>query len=489
MSLSNWRKISFLPLFVVFLLSINNAMARTQPSLLGSDVSNGDSSIVICLDNSQYPTPITFNGDLGTFILAGPSACHATPFLDPQIYTITETLPTGWFAGGSSCRETSGSGLSQWQTMPLSVSIDLAASSVVECTFSSTPNPDEPNDTISQATPTNYGATIIAAIGPHPDVGPDGDVDFYHFQGFAGDTLFIKGDFELGIYPWLYLRDAQGTLIAQATTGYPFFTLKHQLPATGTYFLEMTVPNLDNSFTATYGLYLGLTDPYEPNDSPATAVPINIGDTLRGNMDNDYGGPEGEKDVDYFHFQGLAGDELQIEIDRFNDETILHCAVENAAGTVLASNFGPSCPLEHILAADGDYFIKVFWKFPEISHGEEHRGPYQLTLRYKNTAPVALPDGYVGYAGQSLLVPAPGVLENDTDADDDPLTAVLTSDVQQGDLELSGDGSFTYLPDAGYIGADSFQYYASDGSDQSLPVTVTITIDPQTLILPLILSR
>ena len=45
-----------------------------------------------------------------------------------------------------------------------------------------------------------------------------------------------------------------------------------------------------------------------------------------------------------------------------------------------------------------------------------------------------------------LTVGAPGVLGNDSDADGDPLTAVLVSGVSNGSLTLNSDGSFTYTP-------------------------------------------
>ncbi len=63
------------------------------------------------------------------------------------------------------------------------------------------------------------------------------------------------------------------------------------------------------------------------------------------------------------------------------------------------------------------------------------------------------------------MVAAPGVLGNDTDADSDPLTAVLDTDVSHGTLSLAADGGFTYTPTSGYSGPDSFTYHADDGTD------------------------
>ena len=73
---------------------------------------------------------------------------------------------------------------------------------------------------------------------------------------------------------------------------------------------------------------------------------------------------------------------------------------------------------------------------------------------------------------------APGVLDGDSDPDEDPLSAVLESGPSHGTLTLNANGSFTYTPPAGYVGTDSFTYRASDGTLESNPATVTITVTP-----------
>src|SRR5690606_40487049 len=47
---------------------------------------------------------------------------------------------------------------------------------------------------------------------------------------------------------------------------------------------------------------------------------------------------------------------------------------------------------------------------------------------------------------------AEGVLKNDTDGDNDPLTARMVTTTSNGTLTLNLDGSFTYVPNAGYVG-------------------------------------
>lgn len=96
-----------------------------------------------------------------------------------------------------------------------------------------------------------------------------------------------------------------------------------------------------------------------------------------------------------------------------------------------------------------------------------------------NTPPVANPDTYTMETGTTLTVEAPsGVLANDTDTDGDPLTAQLVGvPTPNGTLSFNTDGSFTYTPNTGYIGADRFVYQAYDGQDTSQPVLVTINVN------------
>ena len=45
-------------------------------------------------------------------------------------------------------------------------------------------------------------------------------------------------------------------------------------------------------------------------------------------------------------------------------------------------------------------------------------------------------------------------------------------------MTLAADGSFTYRPNAGFFGTDTFRYLANDGFEDSPPATVTITVRP-----------
>ena len=65
-----------------------------------------------------------------------------------------------------------------------------------------------------------------------------------------------------------------------------------------------------------------------------------------------------------------------------------------------------------------------------------------------NAAPVAVGDSYSTPKNTTLVVAAPGVLANDTDADGDTLTATMVGDPAHGTRDASNaDGAFTYTPD------------------------------------------
>ncbi len=108
--------------------------------------------------------------------------------------------------------------------------------------------------------------------------------------------------------------------------------------------------------------------------------------------------------------------------------------------------------------------------------GAADSAPATVTLTI-NQAPVAVDDAYSTDEDVQLIVAAPGVLDNDTDPNGDPLTAVLVSGPASGaTLAFSADGSFVYDPNPGFAGDDTFTYVANDGSADSAPATVTITV-------------
>lgn len=90
--------------------------------------------------------------------------------------------------------------------------------------------------------------------------------------------------------------------------------------------------------------------------------------------------------------------------------------------------------------------------------------------------PEAADDSYEVDQDQALNIPAPGVLENDYHSEGSSLSAILNENPVYGSLTLNAEGSFTYQPEAGYIGLISFTYRAFDGELYSEPAMVEITV-------------
>ncbi len=90
---------------------------------------------------------------------------------------------------------------------------------------------------------------------------------------------------------------------------------------------------------------------------------------------------------------------------------------------------------------DHDVTIKV-----TDNGGLVDAGHFLVTVDAVNGPPVAVDDLYSVNFRQTLSVPAPGVLDNDSDPDSDPLTAALISPPARGDLTFNNDGSFVYKP-------------------------------------------
>ena len=122
--------------------------------------------------------------------------------------------------------------------------------------------------------------------------------------------------------------------------------------------------------------------------------------------------------------------------------------------------------------------------------GELYSDPATVTLNIAsiNDVPVAMDDSYSVDENGSLFVYAyEGVLANDIDADnedtdpeDDTLTALLQSEPEHGTLiTLAPTGWFTYMPDSDYCGMDSFTYEVFDGTAYSNLATVMFQVVPE----------
>ncbi len=114
-----------------------------------------------------------------------------------------------------------------------------------------------------------------------------------------------------------------------------------------------------------------------------------------------------------------------------------------------------------------------------------------ITVTDISDVPTAMDDTYVTEIDTTLTVTAPGILENDYSFDPtDTLSVIRAQDVAHGVLTLNADGSFTYEPEVGFSGTDSFTYIifseerAGDLSNEAT-VTIMVRAYPFTLFMPI----
>ncbi|MCZ8190879.1 MAG: Ig-like domain-containing protein [Microcystis sp. LE19-338.1B] len=108
-----------------------------------------------------------------------------------------------------------------------------------------------------------------------------------------------------------------------------------------------------------------------------------------------------------------------------------------------------------------------------------------LTVNPINDAPIANPDSYNTLRNTTLNIPAAGVLNNDTDAENEPLTAVIETNPSNGNLTLNSDGSFSYTPNTDFVGTDSFTYQVNDGlADSNITTAILHIFNPVPITVP-----
>lgn len=241
------------------------------------------------------------------------------------------------------------------------------------------------------------------------------------------------------------------------------------LPANG-----LVTLNLDGSFGYTPNTNFNGIDTftYRANDGIATSAVATVTITVVGTND-----PPLAQDDQYTTFRDMALNipapgVLANDSDPENDPLTVVIANPATNGLVnLNSNGG----FTYTPNAD---FTGVDTFTYRASDGQANSGiaTVSISILPLNRPPVAQDDVYTVGEDTLLLITGPGVLSNDSDLDNDTLTALLLSNPTNGLLSLNPDGGFSYQPDTNFNGLDSFTYRASDGITNSQPATVTITV-------------
>ena len=165
--------------------------------------------------------------------------------------------------------------------------------------------------------------------------------------------------------------------------------------------------------------------------------------------------------------------------------------LENDIGDPTAATLvdGPSHAAAFELNEDGSYSYTPVAGYVgddtftyTATDGTTTTDPATVTITMTNASPTPQDDAASTTMNQAV---SGNVLTNDLpDPDGDPLTVVLDGTApSHGSVVLNPDGSFTYTPAEGYVGADTFTYDVTDGQldEYENPVvvsgTVTITVE------------
>ncbi|MEL6111144.1 MAG: Ig-like domain-containing protein, partial [Planctomycetota bacterium] len=79
------------------------------------------------------------------------------------------------------------------------------------------------------------------------------------------------------------------------------------------------------------------------------------------------------------------------------------------------------------------------------------------------------------------LAAGDGLLVNDLDSDNDLLSVIPHGQPNNGNVTIWADGSFTYTPNTGFVGVDSFSYVTTDGALSTEPTLVVVEVALPTL--------
>ena len=240
--------------------------------------------------------------------------------------------------------------------------------------------------------------------------------------------------------------------------------------------------NADGSFTYLPNADFNGTDSftYIANDGNKLSVPGTVTVTVLPTNDAPIATPDNGYAVDEDEVLTIdvAAGVLANDDDIDQNETLTaHLITDAANGTVSLNDDGSFSytPDENFNGVDTFEYV--------ANDGELDSNPVLVTLTVNpvNDKPTGVADSYNVLEDGILSVDvSSGVLANDIDVENDPLSGLRFLVPQNGELDFNSDGSFTYTPNADFNGTDFFSYLPDDGSGISFPaVTVTLNVTPQ----------
>ncbi|GBE93521.1 Ig-like domain-containing protein [Nostoc cycadae] len=121
-----------------------------------------------------------------------------------------------------------------------------------------------------------------------------------------------------------------------------------------------------------------------------------------------------------------------------------------------------------------NYGVTVAVDDPTVGTTPDATANFSLAVNNVNETPTARNDSTTTTDIQPVII---NVLTNDSDPDSNPLTINSFTNPTTGNLVRNNDNTFTYTPQIGFTGADSFTYTVSDGNlTSTATVNLTVTL-------------
>jgi hypothetical protein len=252
-----------------------------------------------------------------------------------------------------------------------------------------------PSTTIDEHEPNNTVATAdSASLGDRASgvVDPPGDVDVWFLDLTAGQFLSVDVDASVAgspLDPEISLIASDGRTVLAFNDDFDGFDsrISYRIATSGRYYVAITGFGNEGSPQARYAINFGTVTcaavgtEREPNDGPATATPIAIGDTRSGEICARDDNPAG--DVDYWAFTAQAGTTIELDVDAealgvFSDPFLAAYASDGI--TQLAFNDdedGSDSRLQFSITTTGPYYAAV----STIADPGGNPFPYRLHVR------------------------------------------------------------------------------------------------------------
>ena len=264
-------------------------------------------------------------------------------------------------------------------TLPTRRSARVATT--LEATFAES----EPNNTVPTADSVGLGDRATGVVNPA------GDVDTWFVDLTAGQFLSVDVDAaQVGspLDPTLELIAPDGTTSLAFNDDFDGFDsrISYRVPTSGRYYVVIRAfgaaggPGLTYAINFDKGNCPVVGTEQEPNDNPATAAPVAIGDSGSGEICPHDDNPAG--DVDYWAFTARAGTTIELDVDaaalgRLVDPVIALYASDGT--TQLAFNDdqdGADSRLQYSIITTGTYYATV-----ADAAGSGNPFPYILHVR------------------------------------------------------------------------------------------------------------